>query len=300
MKTRTPKIRPDLLWKELLETFFYAALEVFHPELFAAADITKEPVFLSKELRIPGRRKGQKIVDLLADVPLAAGGKISLLLHTEVQGGHGEEPFNERMFKYACVIALRLERSFTALAIRTTPREKAEEITYSAESFGTQISYKYLTVFIDQLDEEQLLAMKHNPVALAVVSAKRMLSAGKDEVKRFEYAKALFRLMKGRGYTVEDRLRLALFVDGITNLRTTEMIKEIEQEFDEILKEAKTMSVLTPALSRAIKKKSYEWGLAEGEKKLKITVANMVKRGYSVEEIADIMELSVEEVEALR
>ena len=61
------------MWKELLEGFLYQSLEIFHPELYKAADTARNPVFLNKELRIPGTRKGQRILDLLVDVPLLNG-----------------------------------------------------------------------------------------------------------------------------------------------------------------------------------------------------------------------------------
>ena len=294
------EFRPDLLWKELLESFLYAALEIFHPALYEAANRTLEPVLMNKELRIPGRRKGEKILDLLIDIPLLTGGTTSLLLHTEVQGENKGEPFHVRMYKYSCVITLRLGRPFTALAIRTTPRGKSEEVVYGAECFGTRTMFSYLTVFIDQLDEKRLLAMDWNPVALAVVSAARMLKAGKNEAKRFEYAKDLFRLMKERGYAIDVRSSLAQFVDGITNLHTVTLMKEMEQEIDDLLEEVENMPVMTPVFSKVIKRKSYEWGRAEGEARgRKQAAMAMLARGMELDVIADVTGLSEEEVRAL-
>ena len=122
-------IRADLIWKELLEHFLYSALEVFHPALYEALDQGRKPVFLNKELRIPGTGKGMKIVDLLVNVPLKIGDIASLLLHTELQGAIRGEPFPVRMYKYGCLITLRLGRPFTALAIRTSPRGAHDENT---------------------------------------------------------------------------------------------------------------------------------------------------------------------------
>jgi hypothetical protein len=94
-KKKKRAVRFDLLWKELLESFFYAALEVFYPALYQVSDHNREPVFLNKELRIPGVRKGQKVVDLLADIP--TGERVGMLLHVELQGAIHGEPFHVRM-----------------------------------------------------------------------------------------------------------------------------------------------------------------------------------------------------------
>ena len=109
-------IRADLLWKELLEYFLYAALEVFHPTLYEALDQDRNPVWMNKELRVPGTGKGMKVLDMLVKVPLKTGDLASLLLHTELQGAIRGEPFHVRMYKYGCLITLRLGRPFTALA----------------------------------------------------------------------------------------------------------------------------------------------------------------------------------------
>ena len=303
-----------------MESFLYAALEVFHPALYAAADISKEPIFLNKELRIPGRRRGEKIVDLLADIPLKTGEMTAVLLHTEVQAQNKGEPFHVRMFKYACVITLRLGRPFTALAIRTTHREKSEKIEYNTECFGARTVFTYLTVFIDQMDEKRLMDMKDNPVALAAVCAIRVLKAGKNETRRFEYARELFRLMKERGYSADTRARLVMFIDGITNLSAAELVKEFDKEIDELLEEVEDMQTMGPIMKRFIKRKSYEWGVAkgvaegeargvaEGEARgeargiiegKKATARLMLARGMEIDVIADLCGLSLEEVREL-
>ncbi|MDR1875977.1 MAG: hypothetical protein LBQ90_13300, partial [Synergistaceae bacterium] len=77
------EFRPDLLWKELLESFLYSALEIFYPMLYAAIDLRRRPVLLNKELRVPGAHRGQRIVDLLVDIPLKSGNMTCVLLHVE-------------------------------------------------------------------------------------------------------------------------------------------------------------------------------------------------------------------------
>jgi hypothetical protein len=262
---KKPAVRLDLLWKELLESFFYAALEIFYPSLYEAVDREKNPVFLNKELRIPGARRGQRILDLLVDVPLKTGSMTCVLLHVEQQGEIRDEPFHVRMFKYACLIVLRLGRPFTALAIRTTPMEKSEELRYEFQCFESWMAYGYRTVFLDKLDEEQLLAMTHNPLSVAVVAAMRLRKAGKNEEKRFEYGREMLRLLKSRGYSLDVRHQVVQFIAGLVNLSAKELLEEFEKEMDNVLEEMESMTVKVPAMEKYLKKKSYEWGKKDGK-----------------------------------
>jgi hypothetical protein len=302
-------IRSDLLWKELLESFLYQALEIFHPELYAAIDLDKPPVPLNKELRVPGLHKSnkeEKILDLLMDVPLKIGELLRILLHAEVQGAGTKEPFHIRMHNYACVITLTQKRPFVALAIRTTPRGKAEQLTYEMNCFGTRHSFTYITVFIDQMDEQELLAKKHNPVALAIVCVIQMLKAKRNEEKRYQYAKDLLKIMKGAGYSVETAIGVMQFIEGMTGLSTAKLKNalknDLEQEIMEMLGEVKDMAtVQTPILRKALRNVAKEIfraeGKAEGEFERKLKIARkMLSRGMKIDVIADVTELPKEEI----
>jgi hypothetical protein len=298
-------IRADLLWKELLESFLYSALEIFYPELFAAVDLDRQPIFLNKELRVPGLHKAnkeEKILDLLMDIPLKTGEPLRTLLHVEVQGEGTKEPFHIRMHNYACVITLVQKRPFAALAIRTTPKGPTEELTYEMECFGTRHTFVHPTVFIDKMDEPSLLAKKENPVAIATVCAMRMLKAKKDEQKRYSYAKDLLKTMKGAGYSTDTTLRLMQFIEGMTGLDTPQLKNALEREINETLGEAKDMmAVQTPTLRKVLRKKAQEIFRAEGINEGKKEAARrMLSRGMKIGVIADITELPEEEIRNLQ
>ncbi|MDR1377612.1 MAG: hypothetical protein LBJ36_00965 [Synergistaceae bacterium] len=302
---KKPVIRFDLLWKELLESFFYAALEVFYPTLYQACDHSQKPVFLNKELRIPGVRRGQKILDLLVDVPLKTGKKICVLLHVELQGEIRGETFHVRMYKYSCLIVLRMGRPFTALAIRTTPKGKSEELRYESQCFESRNTYDYRTVFIDQMDEEHLLKMTDNPIALAVLAASRMLKAGKSEKRRFEYAREMLRLLKSRGYSLEVRHKVSQFIEGVSSLSAKKLLEDFEKEIDEVFEEVKSMPIKTPIVEKVLKRKSYEWGVVEGKlegrlESKKETALSMLAEGMIPDLISKITGLTVREIQNLR
>jgi hypothetical protein len=302
-------IRADLLWKALLESFLYPALEIFYPELYAAVDLDKSPIPMNREFRVPGLHKANKegkILDLLMDVPLKTGELLRILLHLEIQGAGTKEPFHVRMHNYACAITLIQKRPFAALAIRTTPQGKAEQLSYEMNCFGTRHTFTYPTVFIDQMDEQALLAKKKNPVALATVCVMRMLKAKRDEKKRYQYAKELLKLMKSAGYSVETSIGLMQFIEGMTGLSAknlkSALKNDLEQEIMEMLGEVKDMTtVRTPLLRKALQNVAKEIFRAEGEAERKLKDARrMLSHGIGIDVIADVTELPLEEIRNLQ
>jgi hypothetical protein len=236
------------------------------------------------------------------DLPLKTGDLIRILLHVEVQGAGTREPFHVRMRDYACVITLTQKRPFAALAIRTTPKKQAEELCYEMNCFGTRLLFRYPTVFIDQMDEQGLLAKKKNPVALAVICAMRMLKAKKDERKRYRYAQELLALMKTSGYSVDTAVSVMQFIEGMTGLETVklknELKKDLEREINELLGEVKDMmTVQTPILRKVLKKKAQEAFKTEGKLE---AARRMLSRGMTIDVITDVTELSEEKIRNLQ
>jgi hypothetical protein len=292
-------VRANLLWKELLESFLYAALEVFYPTLYEVVDIDKNPVFLNKELRLPGMRrmqKKEKILDLLANIHLKTGNIVRILLHVEVQEGSTDEPLHVSMHRYACIITLMQKLPFVALIIRTTPQSKSEKLFYEMECFGTRHSFIYPMIFIDQMDEKHLMAMQRNPIALATLCVLRMLKAKKDETKRFFYGRELLTIIKNTGYPVDVCIKLVQFIEGMINLGTRKWLKEFEQGIEDLFQGVKSVPVKTPLLRKVLAKKSYEWGKVEGKRE---TARLMLARKMKLDVIADLTGLPEEEIRGL-
>ena len=88
----------DGFWKDLIVRFWRELLRSVLPTLYAAADLTKEPEFLDKELRdvlhIPDDQKPPRFVDALLKIPLKDGGEQWVLLHIEVQGPVSSTPWS--------------------------------------------------------------------------------------------------------------------------------------------------------------------------------------------------------------
>ena len=195
---------------------------------------------------------------------------------------------------------LTQKRPFAALAVRTAPQSKTEKLSYVMDCFGTRHVFEYPTVFIDQLDEEHLLSMKENPVALASVCVKRMLQAKKDEKKRFLYARELLRTMKTAGYSVDTCIKLTQFIEGITNLSAINLRKEFDKEMDGIFEETGPMQVRTPILRKVLRRKAKEWIRAEGKAEEKMEIVHrMVARGMDIKDISSLTDVPEEEIRPL-
>jgi hypothetical protein len=294
-------VRSDLLWKELLESFLYPALEIFYPELYAAVDLDKPPLPVYRELRAPGLHKEEKILDLLTDVPLKTSELLRILWHVEIQDSKTKEPLHIRIHNYACAIALVQKRPFAALAIRTTPQGKAERPGYEMNCFGTRHTFEYRTVFIDQMDEQELLEKQENPVALATVCSIRMLKAKRDEKKRYQNAKELLPLMKSAGYPVETSIGLMQFIEGMAGLSTAKLKgalkNDLEREVTDMLGDVTNITVQTPILRKILRKKAQEAFKTEGKLE---DARKMLSRGMGIDVIAEITELPEKTIRTLQ
>ncbi|WP_124681981.1 hypothetical protein [Candidatus Viridilinea mediisalina] len=96
-----PAANFDGAWKEALEHYLPACLELLFPEAYAGIDWTKpvkdEPLAL---LQInPEVGKGKQYVDKLVRVTRLDGEQTIVFLHIEIQAQH-DEAFAERMFCY--------------------------------------------------------------------------------------------------------------------------------------------------------------------------------------------------------
>ena len=138
-----------------------------------------------------------------------------------------------------------------------------------------------------------------------------MLKAGKNENKRYEYAKELLKLMRSAGYTEETYIRLVQFIEGMSNLSTGKWVKELEDEIDNLLGEVESVEmevVRTPILRKVLRKRTYNRvkaeGIAEGkadgivEGKME-TARRMLARGMDINAIADLTGFSKEELDTL-
>ncbi|GHS90120.1 hypothetical protein AGMMS49957_15130 [Synergistales bacterium] len=195
-----------------------------------------------------------------------------------------------------------------ALAIRTTPKGVTEETCYETKFLDSETVYKYHTIFIDKLDEEYLLNMKHNPLAISALAAVKIAKAGKSEAKRFEQAKEMIRLLKMYGFPLDVRMKVGFFIEGVVNLSLENFLKDFDEEFDVLCEERDEGMYIPPIAKRVLARKAREWvrdegkleGKLEGAYEKAIDVArSMLADAMSVDLVSKFTGLSVEELNRL-
>ena len=211
----------DGFWKDLIERFWRELLKSLLPTLYAVADLTREPVFLDKELRdvlhISDDQDSPRFVDVLLKIPLKGGGEERVLLHIEVQGPGGEN-LTFRMYDYHCRLFGHYHRMPVALAILTAPRNNETTGVFEASEHGTSVCYNFNCLELDKLDDEKLQA-SDNPFDLALCAARRAKRSRNDENMKFRYLRELRRLLGQKGWTDRDCRDLLLFIEWVINLK---------------------------------------------------------------------------------
>jgi hypothetical protein len=298
----------DGFWKDLIARFFYPLLMRSLPELYVKADIAKEPHFLDKEFRDilntsdPDLHTSPHFADYVLEVPLKSGEVEWVLLHIEAQGPRGGN-LAVRMHHYECLIYAHYRREPIALAIITDRRPKNEAAYYSYSDCGTELVYRYNILAVRDLGEQELLSSE-NPIDLVLYATKGALDC-KEELQKYRYLRTLAKLLAERGWSLADKRDLMLFIERVINLKDEQLMdqyREYQRQFDE---EGKSMYV--SLVERSVRREyEQEFKLKleqELEQKLveerQSSARKMLARQMSIDVIADLTELSEDEIRGL-
>jgi predicted transposase/invertase (TIGR01784 family) len=316
-KTRAPKsdaeaekqFDHDGLWKDFIERFFYELLESLLPELYEAADTTRQPYFLDKEFRDvlntgdPEIHASPRFADYVIRVPLKNGDAEWLILHVEVQGKGGGD-ITVRMYHYKSLIFAHFRKEPVALAIITDARPRNEASYYSHSSYGTKTEYVFNVLVLGDMDDEKLLA-SDNPIDLAFYAAKCALKS-KNETQKYKYLRMLTKLLAERGWSAEDKRDLMLFIERFLYLKD-EALQEQHWEYrQELNKEGKIVNVsfLKDVEERIVERrgmeKGREEGMEEGKEVMAIEMARkLLAKGISPSIIAETAGLPLSRIQGL-
>lgn len=303
--------KDDQLWKGILEDLFDDFLRFMHPDADAIFDFSREIEFLDKELDqlFPPEENeyAPKLVDKLAKVYRKDGGEEWILIHIEVQGQYRKD-FGSRMFRYYYRILDKYAKPITAYAIFTEASKVVRPDTFKLDCLGTSLQYRYNTYKIAVQEEEELRA-SNNPFAVVVLVAK-LAFAGNEIKNGRERDKLLYGL---KMQLSRDLLRKEIAKDKIHKLMTflryyvlfesSEISHIFDIELKELTERSETMGIDELMLDRA-KKQGIQKGIQKGKKEgkkegLKEAALKMKRSGFENKLIADIVGLSVEEIEKL-
>ncbi|MDR1579016.1 MAG: hypothetical protein LBS35_01560 [Synergistaceae bacterium] len=312
IKTETPdsakkkkNFDHDGFWKDIIERFFYHLLNRALPELYEKADRTIPPRFLDKEFRDilntadPEIHTSPHFADFVLEVPLINGDAEWVILHLEAQGPKGGN-LAVRMRTYEALIFAHFQREPVALVIITHKRPANEPAYYSHKRFGTESVYRYNRLVLQELDDNELLA-SDNPIDLVLYAAKFALKT-KKELQKFNFLRKIVGLLDERGWSIEDKRDLLLFIERIVNMKDEALITRYRKVLEQENKEGK--AVYIPLLLRDSASKIREEGREEGieqgiEQGKKDMAKGLLADGVPPDIIAKNSGLSLDTVKAL-
>ncbi|MDR1020094.1 MAG: hypothetical protein LBL73_04990, partial [Synergistaceae bacterium] len=238
----------DSFWKDLAKAYFYPLLKRALPQLYADADTGAEPVFLDKEftdvLQTSDTKKHRypRFADFVIDVPLKKGGAGKFVLfHGEAQSSPGGGSLAERMNFYRCLVYAHYRREPAAVAIIAGRRPKGEPRRYSHSHYGTSIGYDYVNLVLSELDDGELLT-SDNPIDIVLYAAKHA-ALTRAERQRYKYLRIAAGCLAERGWSIDEKRSLLLFVERVINLKDEKLKIEYVGYMEELEKEGKIMYV---------------------------------------------------------
>ncbi|GKV67192.1 MULTISPECIES: hypothetical protein [unclassified Sporosarcina] len=300
----------DGLWKKVIGDLFEDFLLFFNPDLHAHIDFTKPPDFLQQELfqLVNDRKKGRGVADQIVKVQMKEGSEQWVLIHVEVQGAD-QEDFSARMFQYFYRIYDRYREKIFALAIMTAPHESKAPADFHYQFFGTTLQYAYTTRKLLDYSEEEL--EKSDKLFSKVVMAAKYLHLTKDqEQQRYQFKMKLMRdIVRNEKYPRTAVQAVFHFIDYLLKLPKDLELKLAQTMYPILGEEEQLMELYnkenaSPTISNAFHMERVEGrleGRLEGEKKARFhVVQNMLKKDWSIEDIADVTGLSEEDILAIR
>jgi hypothetical protein len=267
------------------------------------------PRFLDKEFRDilntadPEIHNSPYFADFVLEVPLKNRAAEWVLFHIEAQGQGGGN-LAVRMYIYKSLIFVHYQREPVALAIITDRRPAKELAYYSHNHYGTESFYKYNSLVLLELDDNELLS-SDNPIDLVLYAAKFALKT-KGEHRKFNFLRKIVGLLNERGWSMEEKRDLLLFIERIVNMRDEVLITQYKEILGQENREGRAMYI--PLIMRdsaaEIEQHGIEKGRKEGRnegiKEGKLEVArNLLVSGMSPEVIAKIANLPLDQVQGL-
>lgn len=300
----TGRRQNDILWKGMIEEVFDDLLRFVFPEAESIFDLDQGFEHLDKELTMvnpaPESKADTRIVDKLIKVFLKNGSEEWVLCHIEVQAANDKE-FAKRMYRYHARIYDRYEQQLTAIAIFSGKDGNKLPKKYYREFQGTEITYKYNTLCLLDLDDREL-ASSSNPFALVLLAAKMALKKWKDlDEVLLQKKESIANLLIKKGFSENKTNAILLFLKRYVPFEKPETYHNFDLEIDRLTGKTNTMGIieqvkqmkLDEARSEA-REKGREEGREEGrEDAIKdFTRSLLDSTAMSIKEIANLVGVS--------
>jgi hypothetical protein len=292
-------ISKDILWKGIIEDFFGDFLTFFYPEALDIFDIEKGFTFLDKELEqitVPTSSK-YRIADKLVKVFTKSGDEQWILVHIEVQGYEDDE-FSERMFTYFYRIHDKYKKDISALAIFTDDNPKFRPKSFQKSFLRTGIVYTYEIFKLSDYKPKDFQD-SNNPFAIVMETALYGLKKNKlSDKKLFAVKLDLARRLNAKGFPKETFSKLCTFIKTYVSFENSELLPKLDTEIDTINKIVRPMGIIEAIQEERIRQATEE--VTEQvtqqvtQQVQRENIQKLYKRGFGVENIAEILEVPLE------
>ncbi len=269
----------DSPWKEALDVFFEAFLNLFFPAAHADIDWSRGCESLDKELRqvVRDAEIGRRFVDKLVKVWLRNGDEQWILIHVEVQTS--EDPkFAWRMYVYNYRLFDLYNREVASFAVLgdDNPRWRPDRFGYNRWGVKAGIEFPIVKL-LDYADRRRELNVSENPFATVILAHLDTLETRNDQHDRKERKFLLFTQLQKRGWGEKRIRQLLRLIDWMMDLPKPLEIAFLHQI--EQYKKEKHMPYVT-SLERFERSEAINEGITQGITQ-GIAVALNVKFGKS-------------------
>ena len=278
----TIAIDHDQNFKELISTFFIEFLDLFLPAIASTID-PESITFLQQEYFVDLVEGEENVIDLLAEVK-QAGQETTFLVHIEPQSS-SRSNFQQRMFFYfARLHQKHLKRIYPIAIFSFDEPKRAEKGNYTVEFPDRKVlEFNFASIQLNRLDWRDYLD-RANPVAAALMAKMAIAKSDRPRVK----AECLRLLITLRLDPAKSRL-ISKFVDTYLRLDAREE-QMFQAEIDrlELGQKEEIMEALT------------SWEQKGMEKERQTIALNMIRKGLSLETIAEVTGLTIAQLQQLQ
>ena len=233
---------------------------------------------------------GKRLADKLVKVWKLSGEETWVLIHIEIQSQE-EGQFGERMFVYYYRLRDKYDLPIASLAILGDERDTWRSQPFESELWGCEVSFRFPIIkLLDYLPRWAELEASQNPFAIVVMAHLKTKETRNDAVARREWKFKLTRMLYERGYERQDILNLFRFIDWILEL--PEDLKRSFRDELEAYEREQQMPYVT-SIERM--------GIEQGKEQERQAIAlNMLQENISLETIARITGLTIEQLQQLQ
>ncbi|MCT1905405.1 Rpn family recombination-promoting nuclease/putative transposase [Oceanobacillus sojae] len=293
-------MKHDRLTKKLIQEFFEEFIEAFFPNLHPHIDFSKV-TFLEQEVYLDYINGRKKEIDVLAEVKLNHQDKI-LHIHTEAQSTR-EADFPERMFLYFSYLYAKHRKPIQPIAVLSYNRKKDEPTQFKIDSPTQEVlQFNFLQLHLKKKNWREYI-QSDNPAVAALLS-----QMGYEEHERVQVKIEFLRMITRMKINPAKMEFLYGFFETYLKLNKEEEAQMME-EIENLPEEEKEMVLHLPnsyfekGLEEG-KQEGKQEGIAEGrkegiQKRNQEVALKLIAKGMPINEIAEITELSKEEIKNL-